>query len=104
MGAGLITEVTTKVSDTAEHWVDQRGDWYSAFVLAAAAIWFIKHTYEVRSVSFKLPTTGTKIEIRYGDLFAQPTDWLIGVGEFFDSEVGQVVSKNSLHGKLINNK
>jgi len=72
-------------------------------VLAAAAIWFIKHTYEVRSVSFDLPTTGTKIAIRYGDLFAQPTDWLIGVGEFFDSNVGQVVSKNSLHGKLINN-
>jgi hypothetical protein len=97
----LITEIATKVSDTAEHWVKQHGDWYIAIVLVGAAIWFVRHTYEVRSVSVDLPKT--KIEIRYGDLFAEPTDWLIGVGEFFDSEVGQVVSKNSLHGKLINN-
>jgi Domain of unknown function (DUF6430) len=98
----LITEITTKVSDQAEHWVKDHGDYYSAIVLAAAAIWFIMHIYEVRSVSFNLPTTKTKIEIRYGDLFKAQTDWLIGVGEFFDSDVGQVVSKNSLHGKLIN--
>jgi hypothetical protein len=99
----LVTEITTKVSDQAEHWVKDHGDYYSAVVLAAAAIWFIRHIYEVRSVSFNLPTTNTRIEIRYGDLFKAQSDWLIGVGEFFDSEVGQVVSKNSLHGKLINN-
>lgn len=99
----MITEIATKVSDQVEHWVKDHGDYYSAIVLTAAAIWFIKHIYEVRSVSFNLPTTNTKIEIRYGDLFKAQTDWLIGVGEFFDSEVGQVVSKNSLHGKLINN-
>jgi hypothetical protein len=64
-------------------------------------LWFIAYIYETRSVSFNLPTTDKKIEIRHGDLFEQPTDWLIGVGEFFDSDVGQVVSKNSLHGKLI---
>ncbi|SDJ16026.1 MULTISPECIES: macro domain-containing protein [Bradyrhizobium] len=99
----LITEISTKVSDTAEHWVKDHGNHYSAFVLVTAAIWFIKHVYEVRSVSFNLPTTNTKIEIRYGDLFKEQTGWLIGVGEFFDSAVGQVVSKNSLHGKLIDN-
>src|SRR5665213_1332319 len=98
----LLTEIITKVSDPAERWIKNHGDYYSAFVLIAAAIWFIKYIYEVRSVSFNLPTTSTKIEIRYGDLFQAQTDWLIGVGEFFDSEVGQVVSKNSLHGKLIN--
>src|SRR5665213_2416759 len=99
----LITEIATKVSDQAEHWIKDHGYYYSAIVLATAAICFIKHIYEVRSVSFNLPTTNTKIEIRYGDLFKAQSDWLIGVGEFFDSEVGQVVSKNSLHGKLINN-
>jgi hypothetical protein len=99
----LVTEITTKVSDSAEHWIKDHGDLYSVFVLVAAAIWFLAYIYETRSVSFNLPTTDTKIEIRYGDLFEQPTDWLIGVGEFFDSDVGQVVSKNSLHGKLISN-
>jgi hypothetical protein len=99
----LVTEIVTKVSDPADHWIKQHGDYYSEFVLLAAAVWFIFYTYETRSVSFALPTTDTRINIRYGDLFKQPTDWLIGVGEFFDSELGQIVSRNSLHGKLINN-
>jgi hypothetical protein len=99
----LVTEIATKVSDSAEHWIKQHGDYYIAIVLSASAIWFVRHIYEVRSVKFNLPTTDTEIAIRYGDLFEQPTDWLIGVGEFFDSDVGQVVSKNSLNGKLINN-
>ncbi|MGY4174964.1 hypothetical protein ACVIHH_000255 [Bradyrhizobium sp. USDA 4518] len=99
----LITEITTKVSDPADQWIKHHGDIYTAIVLGVAAVWFLRHVYEVRSVSFNLPTTDTKIEIRYGDLFAQPTDWLIGVGEFFDSAVGDVVSQHSLHGKLIIN-
>lgn len=99
----LITEIATKVSDPLDHWIKQHGNTYTAIVLAAAAIWFVRHIYEVRAVSFRLPTTDTKIEIRYGDLFAQSTDWLIGVGEFFDSQVGDVVSQHSLHGKVIIN-
>jgi hypothetical protein len=99
----LITEITNIVFPSAEHWIKDHGNSYIIFVLVAATVWFVRHIYEVRSVNFNLPTTNTKIEIRYGDLFEQSTDWLIGVGEFFDSNVGQVVSKNSLHGKLINN-
>jgi hypothetical protein len=97
----LITEITNMVSSSAEHWIKDHGSYYIACVGGAAAIAFVRQIYEVRSVNFNLPTTNTRIEIRYGDLFEQPTDWLIGVGEFFDSELGQVVSKNSLHGKLI---
>jgi hypothetical protein len=97
----LITEIATIVSSSAEHWIKDHGAYYSAVVLAASATWFVRHIYEVRSVNFNLPTTNTRIEILYGDLFKQPTDWLIGVGEFFDSELGLIVSKNSLHGKLI---
>jgi membrane protein DedA with SNARE-associated domain len=70
----LITEITSKVSDQAEHWVKDHGNYYIAIVLVGAAIWFIKYIYEVRSVSFNLPTTNTKIEIRYGDLFEAQTD------------------------------
>lgn len=97
----LITEIATKVSDLLDQWIKQHGNIYTAIVLVAAAIWFIRHIYEIRAVSFRLPTTDTNIEIRYGDLFTQPTDWLVGVGEFFDSQVGDVVSQHSLHGKLI---
>lgn len=97
----LVTEITTKVSDPAELWIKQHADAYSAIVIFAAVVWFVSYIYETRSVSFNLPTTNTKISIRYGDLFAQPTNWLIGVGEFFDSELGQIVSNNTIHGKLI---
>lgn len=99
----LITEIATKVSDPLDQWIKQHGNAYLALVLVIAAIWFIRHVYEHRAVSFRLPTTDTTIAIKYGDLFAQPTDWLIGVGEFFDSKVGDVVSQHSLHGKLITN-
>lgn len=99
----LVTEIATKVSDPLDQWIKQHGNIYTAIVLVAATIWFIRHIYEVRAVSFRLPTTDTNIKIKYGDLFAQPTDWLIGVGEFFDSQVGDVVSQNSLHGKVIIN-
>ncbi|MDA9529797.1 macro domain-containing protein [Bradyrhizobium sp. CCBAU 25338] len=97
----LITEIANMVSIPVEQWIKGHGGYYIAFVAAASAIAFVRQIYEVRSVNFILPTTNTKIEIRYGDLLSEPTDWLIGVGEFFDSELGQVVSKNSLHGKLI---
>lgn len=97
----LITEIATKVSDPLDQWIKQHGNAYLALVLVIAAIWFIRHVYELRAVSFRLPTTDTTIAIKYGDLFAQSTDWLIGVGEFFDSQVGDVVSQHSLHGKLI---
>jgi hypothetical protein len=99
----LITEIITKVSDPVDQLIKKHGDIYLAIVLGVALIRFVKHIYEVRSVSFNLPTTDTRIEIRYGDLFAQSTDWLIGVGEYFDSAVGDVVSQHSLHGKLIIN-
>lgn len=102
-GIWLVTEITTFVSATAEHWMKDHGNYYTATVLIVASLWFLRHVYEVRSVTFPLPTTDTKIEIRYGDLFDQKTDWLIGVGEFFDSQVGDIVSQNSIHGKLINN-
>jgi hypothetical protein len=97
----LVTEIVTKISTSADDWVKAHGMIYAAFVVAMCVLWFVVYAYEARSVSFLLPTTDTKIEVRYGDLFAQRTDWLIGVGEFFDSDVGHVVSRESLHGKLI---
>jgi len=61
----------------------------------------LRYTFERRSVSFAIPTTDSRIDIRFGDILKERTDWLIGVGEFFDHEVGHIVSQNSLHGKVI---
>jgi hypothetical protein len=97
----LVTEIITKVSKSADEWIVQQGNLYLIGVILAATIWFVAHTYEIRSVSFLVPTTDSRIEIKFGDILTENTDWLIGVGEFFDSDVGHVVSNESLHGKVI---
>jgi hypothetical protein len=97
----LVTEIVTKVSKAADDWLLQHGDIYVTGVIVAGVVWFIAYTYETRSVSFLVPTTDSRIDIRFGDLFKEPTNWLIGVNEFFDSEIGHVVSKESLHGQFI---
>ena len=97
----LITEILTKVSRTIDNWILENGDVYFAGVIVVAAAFFVRHCYETTSVSFCIPTTETQIEIKFGDLFKQQTDLLIGVGEYFDSDVGHVVSKYSLHGQFI---
>ncbi|MET4804298.1 hypothetical protein ABIA96_006903, partial [Bradyrhizobium sp. LB11.1] len=91
----LATEIVTRVSKTADNWVTQQGNIYLATVIVAGVIWFLVYTYELRSVSFLIPTTGSRIDIRFGDLLAEQTDWLIGVGEFFDSEIGLSWSRKS---------
>jgi hypothetical protein len=97
----LATEIITKVSKSVDELIIQHGNLYLLIVVIFALVWFVAYTYEIRSVSFLVPTTDSRIDIRFGDIFAEKTDWLIGVGEFFDSEVGHVVSNESLHGKLI---
>lgn len=97
----LLTEIGSAVSPPFKDLVAENGRSYLALVLFAGAIWFFRYTYERRSVSFHVPTTDTLITIKYGDIFEQDTDWLIGVNEFFDSEIGQLISPTSLHGQFI---
>ncbi|KZD24776.1 macro domain-containing protein [Tardiphaga robiniae] len=97
----LLTGIITRVSTAANLWIVDHGTWYLAAVAAAAIVWFIAYTYEKRSVSFAIPTTDSRIDIRFGDLLTEQSDLLIGVGEFFDHEIGHIVSRNSLHGKVI---
>lgn len=50
------------------------------------------------SVTFSIAHTNTKIQIKFGDLFCEDGVRCIAVNEFFDSELGLPVSKDSLHG------
>lgn len=97
----LLTGVAAKASTDAATWLASHGSWYAAIAAIAAVIWFVAYTYERRSVSFAVPTTNSRIDIRFGDILAERSDWLIGVNEFFDHEIGHIVSKDSLHGKVI---
>ncbi len=50
------------------------------------------------SITFSIAHTNTNIQIKFGDLFCEVGVRCIAVNEFFDSELGLPVSRNSLHG------
>jgi hypothetical protein len=99
----LITEVITRVSKAANDWVTANGDTYLIGVLIAGAVWFLVYAYERRRITFQVPTTSSYINIKFGNLFDEKSDLLIGVNEFFDGQLGQVVAKTSVHGQFITN-
>lgn len=102
MGAiWLPTEVITRASVPADQFLDRHGDAYLIIVGAASLLWFLFRIYERRSVEFCVPTTACEITIEFGDIFDRTGDLLIGVNEFFDGELGQVISENSVHGQVI---
>jgi hypothetical protein len=99
----LVTEIVTRASKTSNDWLTANGDTYLFGVLMAGAVWFIAYTYERRTITFQVPTTSSFITIKFGNMFDEKSDWLIGVNEFFDGRLGQVISKTSVHGQFITN-
>ncbi|MBL0702234.1 MAG: hypothetical protein JJV91_02000 [Desulfosarcina sp.] len=57
--------------------------------------------YQPRKISIKINTSDTILNIYYGDVFKADGYTAISVNEFFDSELGDPVSENSLHGMVI---
>jgi len=70
-------------------------------LLVVLAIGIVYSVFRIRrpsSVTFSIAHTNTKIQIKFGDLFDEDGVRCIAVNEFFDSELGLPVSRNSLHG------
>jgi hypothetical protein len=97
----LVTEILTRTSSKANAWLTDNGDTYLIGVLIAGAVWFVAYSYERRKVTFQVPTTSSYITVKFGNMFDEPTDWLIGVNEFFDGRLGHVVAPTSVHGQFI---
>lgn len=97
----LFTEILTRVSKDINGWLDTNGSLYLGLAIGSAILGFLIAAYEPRSVRFTIPNTGTMLTLKFADIFDQDADWLIGVNEFFDSTVGDIVSAESLHGKII---
>lgn len=57
---------------------------------------------EPKQVIIRIKNTNTTVKICIGDLFTQSGQKVISVNEYFDSDIGDSVSPNSLHGKFIN--
>ncbi|RJT25381.1 hypothetical protein D5I55_08185 [Chakrabartia godavariana] len=97
----LVTEVLTRVSLYADQWLDAHGSAYLVVTVVAASIGFFVAAYEVRAVAFTIPNTDTTLTLKFGSIFDEDADWIIGVNEFFDSTLGDIVSVNTLHGQII---
>ncbi len=97
----LVTEVLTRVSKDANQWLDNHGTAYLVFAIASASIGFLIAAYEARAVAFTIPNTDTTLTLKFSSIFDEAADWIIGVNEFFDSTLGNIVSANSLHGQII---
>lgn len=97
----LVTEIVTRLSKSANDWLTEHGDSFGVAVLLACVVAFLWYAYEHRKVEFQVPTTNSFITIKFGDLFAEDSDWLLGVNEFFDGRLGHVVAQSSVHGQFI---
>jgi Domain of unknown function (DUF6430) len=99
--AWTLVEVLTKAIKPLDTYIDTHGgDFLNLMVLLFVAV-FIACVFEPTHVTFKVPTTDTKITLKYGDLFNEEANLLIGVNELFDGDLGVPVAKNTVHGQFI---
>ena len=73
---------------------------YMSMILLSVAFGLYQ-SWAFSKIVIKVPMTGTKIEVLFGDLFDQNGLRGIGATEFFESEIGVPVAKGSLLGKLL---
>lgn len=99
--AWALTEMTTAALPGAKTYLETNGSAYLWLMVIVFIGMFIASVAEPVQVTFKVPTTDTSITLKYGDLFAEPANLLIGVNEFFDGELGPAVSDKSVHGQYI---
>jgi len=75
---------------------------YALTIIILVSIGFgINRFWKPSSIVIKVATTNTRIEVLFGDLFAQSGLRGIGVTEFFESEMGTPVSETSVHGLFL---
>ena len=69
--------------------------------LAAVVICALYRARPTTRVAFPIPGSGSTLEIKFGDIFDGGMVVVIPVNDFFDGEIGDHVSENSLHGQFI---
>ena len=74
---------------------------FAAISLVVGLIWFIWKYVPKSRISFLLPSTNTRLTVLFGDFFSEEGHKVIAVSEFFDGELGAIVSVKSLHGQFI---
>ena len=82
--------------------VKVEGPFAFAGIVLVSVIFGLKKVWKPSSIRIKVANSDTKIEVLFGDLFAQDGIRAIAVNEFFDSALGKPVSEKSLHGLFLN--
>lgn len=84
-------------------WLPKYFEWglygYLILVVVSLLISFV-WAWPRNSLSRRLPLSDTRITIRVGDLLDQDGNIVIGVTDVFDTEIGDIISQNSLQGQL----
>ncbi len=78
----------------------QGPSWYVGFVILAI-IAAVRLAWPVHHIEFQVPGSDSWFEIRFGDLLESEGVVVIPVNEYFDGELGDLVSAESLHGRFI---
>ena len=73
---------------------------YSAF-LVLSSIGGLWRAWPTKRIEFPIPASDSSFEIRFGNIFVVKGVTVIPVNEYFDGELGDHVSENSLHGQFI---
>jgi Domain of unknown function (DUF6430) len=77
--------------------------WLVCLILVAVLVGLFR-CIPPTTVDIRFSNTQCRVEIKFGSIFVQEGIRVIPVNRFFDSELGELVSPNSLHGKLLTNK
>lgn len=96
-----FTEIAQFASSAAKAFLNAHTGTYSAVAIAGFVAAFILRVYEPRRVSFTVPSTDTRVTLKFGDLFKEDADVVVAVNEYVDSEIGPRVAPKSIHGQLI---
>ncbi len=78
-----------------------RGTFVLAGIVIVSLVYAAFRVWQPSQIEITVRHTNTKIEVKFGDLFAQDGYRAIAVSEFFESELGIPVSEKSLHGLFL---
>lgn len=76
--------------------------WYLSIIACSVLVGLWK-AWPRATITIEVPNSDSSIVITFGDIFKDSHAIVIPVNEFFDGNLGDHVSENSLHGKFIKN-
>lgn len=100
---GALWVIVESVGFFSPNFTAKGAGWLLAFSIIAVSFAFWR-AWPARRVEFQIPASDTLCEVRFGDVLEGPGLVVIAVNEYFDSELGDLVSADTLHGQFIETK